>query len=150
MADQFSNEYTNAYVSKPVVKLNPAEKDGKIRRLSGNITLSAEIGTTDSIFMAKLPANAVIVGARMVAPGGASGTLALGWGAGENEAADADGIFAAIPGNAAADLTFDLSSSTAAKNKRFSEEVDIILSASVISGGWSGDLVELELSYIIE
>ena len=84
------------------------------------------------------------------APGGASGTLALGWGAGENEAADADGIFAAIPGNAAADLTFDLSSSTAAKNKRFSEEVDLILSASVISGGWSGDLVEVELEYIID
>ena len=150
MADQNSLEYARAYVTKPADKLNPSELNGRKRILKGTITLGAEIGITDSIFMAKIPANAVIVGARMVAPGGASGTLALGWGAGENEAADADGIFAAIPGNAAADLTFDLSSSTAAKNKRFSEEVDLILSASVISGGWSGDLVEVELEYIID
>lgn len=150
MANQNSIEFAKAFVTKPVSKLNPSELNGRKRRLSGTITLAAEIGTTDSIFMAKLPANAVIIGARMVAPGGASGTLALGWGAGENEVADADGIFAAIPGNAAADLTFDLSSSTAAKNKRFSEEVDIILSASVISSGWSGDLVEIELEYIID
>lgn len=147
---QFSDQYAKAYNTKPASKLEPRELNGRVRRLSAEITLGAEILTTAQVVMAKLPANAVIIEARLIAPGGTGGTLNLGWAAGENEVADDNGIFAAIAGNSAVDVTFDMSSATAAKNKKFSEEVDIELSASVDSVGWNGDLVELEIAYIID
>ena len=65
MADQNSLEYARAYVTKPADKLNPSELNGRKRILKGTITLGAEIGINDSIFMAKIPANAVIVGAAL-------------------------------------------------------------------------------------
>lgn len=150
MATYYSNEYDKSCVTKPLQKLSPAELNGKVRRLTGNITLGAEILAADTVKMALLPANSVIIAVRMIAPGGASGTIQLGWGAGENEVADANGIFSAVPANAAVDVEFDLSSGTAAKNKRFSDPVDIELTSTVDTAGWSGDLVEMEILYIIE
>ena len=147
---QFSDQYDKAYNIQPHSKLEPRELNGRVRRLSAEITLGAEILTTAQVVMARLPANAVIIEARLIAPGGTGGTLDLGWAAGENEAADANGILAGIAGNAAVDSAFDMSSSAAAKNKKFSEEVDIELSVSVDTVGWNGDLVELEISYIID
>jgi len=151
MANFYSNQYQKSLISEPVEKLLPGELNGRIRRIYADVTLGAEITTADSLFVAKLPANAVVVKAHIVAPGGTGGTLALGNGAGENEAADADSFIAGIAGNAAVNEERDLSATEAGLiNKRFSEDVDVILSASVDSVGWSGDLVKVELLYVID
>lgn len=147
----YTDQYQAAYVTKPATRLKPHERDGKIRRMFASVTLTGEITTTDSLYVGKLPANAVPTRARVVAPGGTAGTLALGWGAGaSSEAADADGFLAAIDGSAAVNATMDIASSSAGLNKRFAEEVDVILSASVDSAGWTGDLVKVEIEYVIE
>ena len=106
MATQNSVQFEAAYNAEPKSKLKPHELNGRIRRMYAEVTLAAEVlasGAND-IFMAKLPANAVIIGAKLFAPGGTGGTLQLGWDAGESEAADVDGIFPAVAGNAAADI----------------------------------------------
>lgn len=150
MALQYSTQYNGAYNTEPKINLSPDKLNGRIRRIYAEFTLTAEIlasGAND-LTLAKLPANAVIIEARLIAPGGSAGTLALGWLAGDSEAADSDGIMAAIAGNSAVDEVLEWTD--AAFNKRFSEEVDIVLSSTVDSAGWSGDKVELELRYVID
>lgn len=150
MALQYSTEYEAAYNTEPKSNLIPDKLNGRIRRIFASFTLTAEIlasGANDFI-LAKLPANAVLIEARLIAPGGTGGTLDLGWLAGESEVADPNGIMAGIAGNAAVDDT--MAWTDAAFNKRFSEEVDIVLSSSVDSAGWSGDLVQMELRYVID
>jgi len=150
MANFYSNQYQSAFVTEPKGKLAPAELNGRVRRIFADVTLGAEITTADSLFVAKLPSNAVVMQAHVVAPGGTGGTLALGWAAGLNEVADADGLVAGIAGNAAVNEKRDLSASEAFASKRFSEDVDLILSASVDSVGWTGDLVKVEILYVID
>jgi hypothetical protein len=152
MADQNSNQYASAYVTEPRGKLDPNELNGRVRNIFADITLSAEIATTDTVFLHRLPANSTIKSCRLFAPGGTAGTLDLGWNASADggEAADPNGLLPGIAGNAAVDLTMDLSNQQAGYRKKFSEPVDIILSTSVLSAGWSGDLVQLELEYIID
>lgn len=149
MATLYSNQFNNAYVAEPISKLQPKEYNGQVRRIFADVTLSSEITTADVLKICKLPANAVIIEARIVAPGGSAGTLALGWAAGaDSEAADADGIIAGLSGAAAIDSSMGWSD--AAFNKRFSESVDVELSASVNTAGFSGDLIQVELRYIVD
>lgn len=151
MADFYSNQYQKAYIDEPTEKLFPGELNGRVRRIYADVTLGAEITTADSLFVAKLPANSVVLQAQIVAPGGTGGTLALGNGAGEKEAADADAFIAGINGAAAVNEKRDLSATEAGLiSKRFQEDVDVILSASVDSVGWNGDLVKVELLYVID
>jgi len=150
MATFYSDQYNNAFIAEPSSKLEPKELQGMVRRIYATITLAAEIDTPDIVKLAKLPANAVIIEARLVAPGGTSGTLDLGWAAGANglEVADANGILAALDGSAAIDASMGWS--LPAHNKRFAEEVDIQLSATVITAGFNGDVLKLELRYIVD
>jgi len=148
--DYFSDEYAKAYNQSPKSNLSPAEKDGKLRTIYASVTLGAEITTADKLYLCKLPGSAVMREVKLVAAGGTGGTLDLGWGASESEVADANGIIAAIDGSAAVSEVMNLSNKAAAYGKRFAQEVDVVLSASVDSVGWTGDLVELEITYIIE
>ena len=149
MADQYSSQYDKAYISK-TDKLLPSELNGKVRYLKADITLGAEITTTESVFMGKIPANAIIKSSRFVSAAGTSGTMNLGWAAGESESADANGFNSALNASGAVDDSMDVGAKQAGYGKRFAEELDIILSASVITVGMSGKLVEIEIEYIVE
>lgn len=150
MTTLYSSQYTSAYITEPKSKLEPKELNGRVRRIFATITLSQEIDTTDVVKLAKLPANATPIEARLVAPGGSAGVLQVGWSAGSegNEAADADGLMGAIDASAAVDDT--LSWSDAGFNKKFSESVDIELSATTLTADWDGDAIQFELRYIID
>lgn len=151
MAIVYTEQYNNAYVASPRVNLYPHEMNGRVRHIYGKITLGAEIDTTDVVKVCKLPANAVPVRIRFVAPGGTAGVLQLGWAAGERyESADADGFAAAVAGNAAVNLTQDLSSGVAGIMKRFAEPVDVELTATTLTAGWNGDVVQFSIEYIID
>lgn len=146
-----SDEYAKAYVTQPVSKLEPFEFGGRVRKLYASVTLGAELTTADVLNMAKLPANATPLRVHLIAPGGTAGSLELGWAAGEAiEAADADGLIASFAGNAAVDEVMDIANQAAGYNKKFAEEVDVQLVATVNTTGWSGDLVEMEIEYIID
>ncbi len=151
MANFYSNQYQKAFITEPVEKLLPGELNGRVRRIYADVTLGAEITTADSLFIAKLPANAVVVKVHISAPGGTGGTLALGNGAGDKEAADADSFIAGINGAALVNEQRELNAVEAGViSKRFQEDVDVILSASVDSAGWSGDIVKVEILYVID
>ena len=152
MAIFYSDEYQGAYIDEPKSNLNPDKYNGRIRRIYASITLGAEIATTDQVKFCKLPSNAVIKSCRFIAPACTSGTLNLGWAASDEggEAADDNGLAAAMNVSSALDDVMDIGAQLAGFNKRFSEEVDIELSASVITSGASGDVYELELEYIID
>lgn len=150
MATFYSTEFQAAHVDEPSSKLLPGNLNGRVRRLYAEITLSAEISTADVVKFAKLPANSVPLQAKIVAPGGSAGTLNLGWSAGSegSEAADSDGLVAAMSGASAIDAAMGFSD--AGFNKRFAESVDIELSASVNSAGFTGDLVQVEVLYVVD
>lgn len=150
MSTLYSNQFNSAYVADPISKLEPKEYQGMVRRIFADITLGAELAVNDIVKLCKLPANAAIIEARIVAPGGLSGTLQLGWSAGSAglEAADNDGIIPNLSGSAAIDSS--MAWSAPAFNKRFVESVDIELLASVATTGFSGDKIQFELRYIVD
>ena len=146
-----SEQNAKAYVSEPKEQLAPYELNGRIRSIYASIVLGAEITTADVVKFCKLPANAVIISCRFIAPGGGAGTLNLGWAAGANsEGASPHGLAQSLAGSGAIDDTMDIGAKQQGYGKRFSEEVDIELSAIVDTTGFSGDKLELELKYIID
>lgn len=151
MADQYSNQYQSAFRDDPASQLQVDEFQGKVRRLYADITLSAEIGTSDLVKLAKLPKGAVPIQAKILSVnGGSAGVIQVGWAAGANgdEAADADGIMGAI--STAAAVNDSLAWTDAGFNKRFAEEVELQISATTLTVGMSGELIQFELLYIMD
>ena len=80
MANLYSTQYTNAYLSSPPAKLTPAEQGGKLRTVLWKYTQGASAGTIgDVIYFGKLPAGAtVLAGTLHWGTGTASETTAIG------------------------------------------------------------------------
>lgn len=147
---EFSNQYTKAYISEPRGKLFPHEKDGRMRRMFADITLAGEITASNPILLQKFPKNAVISKVKLVIPAGTSGTLDLGWDAGLSEVADNDGLMAGLDASALISNEANIASGEVGINKRFASEVNLILSASVDSVGLTGNLIKIEIEYVID
>lgn len=156
MADQNSTQYEAAYVTEPISKLDPKEYNGRVRRIFAEAILAGELTAGDVVTMAKLPANASIIQAELsVSASLGAGTLDCGWAisAGGNEAADPNGIIDGFDSTATTLVALDKSAAgaDAAFNKKFSEPVDIqitAMDANTTSG--SGDTIRLEILYTID
>jgi len=147
---EYSNQYTKAFITEPAGKLFPHEKDGRMRRMYVDHTLAGEIAAANSVVLMKLPKNAVISKVKLVIPSGTAGTLNLGWAAGLNEVADDNGLMAALDSSALISEESNIASGEVGINKRFAGEVNLILSASVDSTGLTGNLIKMEIEYVID
>ena len=154
MANENSTQFEAAYVNPSKTELKPHELNGRVRSIFADVTVSSEKAVGEQIFMCKLPANSVIKSARVnVGAGSATaGTLVLGWNAGERyEAADNNGLLTAVDPTAAGTSAADaFTGNPGLMPKRFQEEVDIILEATVLTVGMTGDVLKLELEYIVD
>jgi len=106
--------------------------------------------------MAKLPANASIISAKLSANAGAGlGVLDLGWAAGSEglEIADPNGIITGATEVSTASQNMDetINGGDPAYNKKFSEPVDIeLIATAATTASAGGAIYRLELLYTID
>jgi len=160
MATLYANEADKVLNTTPIDKADTNAAHGRVRILSDEITLAAELSAGDVIKFGgvKMPKGARLVGARLVSPqlgsGGGNGELDMGWEAGANgdEAADADGIFDGVEvGSAVADVDLqDSSAASGAYLKVFDEAVQIIITANETTDAGSGDTIQAHLYYVLD
>lgn len=156
MASQESSQYAKAYTQEPVGKLDPKELNGRVRRIFAEAILSSEIAIGETIKMAKLPANASIISAKLSANAGAGlGVLDLGWAAGSEglEIADPNGIITGATEVSTASQNMDetINGGDPAYNKKFSEPVDIeLIATAATTASAGGAIYRLELLYTID
>ena len=149
MAELYGSEFQKAYIDEPSGKLDANERDGRKRYSFSSSTPSADLNAGDIVKLLKIPANASIVDARLrIEAFGANNAFDIGWAAGESESADSTGLFSAVDTTAAVDVS--LADSVNGYRKKFSEEVDIQIEVGATVAGASGNLIKLELEYIID
>jgi hypothetical protein len=155
MANFNAVNYNLAYIAEPVEKIDVVEHKGKVRRMYDSYTVPSadELAENEDIAFFKLPANAKIVDARLIAPAtGATGQYDIGWLDNGTDAANLTGIF---DGNTQGDVGFGavdvkLLGTSAGFNKSFSAETEIVLTCGEVTADAGGDLIQLELYYVIE
>lgn len=132
----FGNQFTNAFITKPSVKIPPGDISGEIRYAHFDYTLPATPPiANDNIKLVRLPANVRVIDACLAFPDlGTTGTISLGWSASADgvEAAAASGLLASVDANTAADVATTEAAmiaggALAGYLKDFASEVDIEL-----------------------
>jgi hypothetical protein len=153
MTDFYGVNYTKQFVNVPSEKIPGGEQSGRLRVAYDEYTFTAIIDTTDALYMMKIPENARLHEAMLKSADlGTTGDLNVGWQAGASaaEAADADGLFAAVDVNAAANcyLMSQAAAAPAGLHKKFAEEVQAVIVPSEITTATSGS-ISLALWYAI-
>lgn len=158
MATLYGNQYNNAYVVNPSVKLGIGDYKGTVRRMYFDYTITAVPTNGDVIKLGKLPAGARVYDACLSFPDlGTAGTLELGWAASTDavEAASASGLLSTVDVNSAAasrtiiGLNGATGAAVAGLMKKFSSEVDIqiaVTAAWTVTSGTIKGFVE----YVLE
>ncbi len=152
MATVSSTEFTSAFVTVPNAKLIPANQHGRLRRAYASYTLPGESTDGDLIQMFKLPRGATIVYARFNAPNdGTAGIYDCGWDGGTNglETADLNGIFSVLDTGAGAVDTL-MVATIAGYNRKMADEVIIRLDTTETTIASVGDVLELEVWYVVD
>ena len=79
MATVYGNQYNNAYVAVPSVKINPGDVSGEVKFAYFDYTITAVSVANDIIKLMKLPKNAKVLDACLSFPDlGTTGVLELG------------------------------------------------------------------------
>ena len=88
MAEFYTDNYQKQYIDKPAQPFNKGEVAGRNRILMGRVTVSDALTVSDTILVGFIPANSVIVDAKIIVSKslGATGILELGHGASSTEA----------------------------------------------------------------
>lgn len=144
--------------NRPEEKIDVTEQHGRMRILKDSFTLAAELTAADEILMgAPLPEGAMIVEAVLQSPqlGSAdtNGELDVGWKAGADgvEAEDVDGLFAAVEvGSGSANVKLTDSLAFAGYLKKFSEEVQLFITANETTDAGVGDEITLVVYYVVD
>lgn len=157
MAALYGANATKRDVNVPSEKIEVSEQHGRVRRAYDSYTVTAsEITSGDTIDMMKLPAGAKIVNARIIAPvdggGTPAGILNIGWTDNGVDGADADGLFvgASQVDFGAGAIDNKLLGTSPAYNKKFSAETLIQMVSTETSAGSSGNVIELEVFYVVD
>jgi hypothetical protein len=152
MATLYGENATLRDNSQPSQKIRSQEQHGRMRIAHDQISLSAALALNDEVIMMKLPAGAKIYEAELSTDDlGTTGVLDIGWEAssGGGEAADQDGLFAAVDVATAAVARQKMANSVAGFQKRFSEEVRVKVVATTATTATSGD-IKLSVWYVVD
>lgn len=127
MATLYSSQWTNAFVSVPSVKIAPGDVGGEVKMAYAEFVVTAAPTNGDVLKLFKLPSGARLVEFVLSFPDlGTAGSLNVGWAANGVDAADADGILAAVDVNTAADTVLMTSGANLPGfGKEFGAETDI-------------------------
>lgn len=129
----------------PKEKIGVGEAYGVMRVAYDEYSFAAVIDTTDTLYMQEIPVNARVYDAVLKhADLGTTGLFNIGWQAGANgdESADADGFFAAVDVNSAADVQSARNDAAAPAgiHKSFSEAVQVVIVPTEVTTATSGDI----------
>lgn len=146
MADKYSSQYQNAYVSVPSVKIAPGEQSGEVKLLYAEHLGTAELATTDELYLAKIPAGARVIGGKIICPAtGATGIFKVGYKANGVDNADDDAFAVNIDPGAAA-VAADLAG--AGIGKEFSVETIVSLIPTEVTASFTGKTLQVWLLYV--
>ena len=153
MATFYGVNATKRDVNNPSEKIKVNEQHGRVRRAYDSYTLAAEASISDEILMMKLPSGAKLVDARLIAPSdGTTGQWDAGWDAAGSVAADQNGIFEGATegdtGGGAVDSK--LAGDRAGYNQEFDAETQLKLTCIEATTASSGDVLELEVFYVVD
>lgn len=161
MANFYGVNATKLLNQLPTDKVGLGEANGRVRLLYDKFTFTAALTTSDVLYVGSL----LPKGARVLdcviksADLGTTGDINVGWQASAEtsagsavEAADADGFFAALDVNAAADGYSMIGSSfgnSAGLLKKFNAAVQVVIVPSENTTATSGD-IEIAITYVID
>jgi len=152
MATLFGENATKRDNTVPAVKIRVQDQHGRMRIAHDQFTLTSVLALNDEIIMMELPAGAKVYEAELSSDDlGTTGDLDVGWAASAEggEAADQDGLFAAIDVNAAAVARLKILNSVPGFLKRFSEKVAIKIKATEATTAAVGD-IKLTIWYVVD
>jgi hypothetical protein len=160
MATLYGNQYSNAFVVNPSVKIPPGDQNGVVRRMYFDYTITATSTANDIIKLGQLPKGARVYDACLSFPDlGTTGVLELGWAASVEtsggsalEAADDNGFLASVDVNAAANTVNMIEVSGAAVPglmKDFTAAVDVQI---LVTTAWTvtSGTIKGYIEYIVE
>ena len=147
MASKYSAQWTKAFINVPSEKINPGEVSGSVKNEYASFTGAAELATTDTVFLAKLPAGARVLECKVRCPAtGATGIFDIGYQANGVDAADLDGfVVGADPGAAAVYAA----GAGAALGKKFSAETNVVLTPTEVTASFTGKTLEFWMLYTV-
>jgi len=146
MATLYGNQYNNAYVAVPSVKIGPGDVSGDTKKLYFDFTVTAAPTNGDIIKIAKLPKNVRVYDVCMAFPDmGTAGTLELGWSASAEldstgsavVAASASGFLSAVDVNTAAAIV-NMADVSGAAVAGFLKEFDAAVDVNItVTAAWT-------------
>jgi hypothetical protein len=157
LTDVYGVNYKAAYVTVPGSKIGGGEKGGGVQVIREKFTFDADGGASETVKLARLPAGAMVLSARVFGPDlGGTGTFELGNSASVNGSAiDALDVDSFIDAGDSSGQAFDVLDSASAQRGpaiglvRFSTEVDVILTLTGATSGATSKSIYLVLSYIV-
>ncbi len=140
MSNKYSDQYQSAFVNVPASKINSPDQSGGVKHMYMSFTGAAELGTSDTLYLGKIPAGSRVVECKVRCPAtGATGTFDIGYQANGVDAAALNGfVVAANPGAAAVYAA----GNGAAMGKKFTAETDVVLTPSAATASFTGKTVE--------
>jgi hypothetical protein len=147
MANKYGIQYTKAYVDVPSSKIDPGAVSGEVKSMYMSYLGSAELATTDTLYLGKLPAGARVLEAKVRCPAtGATGIFDIGYQANGVDSADLDAfVVGADPGAAAVYAA----GAGAGLGKKFTVETTIVLTPTEVTASFTGKTVEFWISYVV-
>jgi len=152
MATLYGVNATKRDNTTPAQKIAVTDQHGRMRVAHDEISLTALLALNDEVIFMELPAGAKLYEAEISTDDlGTTGVLDVGWEASSEggEAADQDGIFAALDVNSAAVARQKMANSVAGFQKTFTEKVRIKAVATTATTAASGD-IKLTLYYTVD
>ncbi len=152
MASKYGLNATKRDSNVPAEKIDVNEQHGRMRVAHDEYTLTAVLGTADSLYMMELPAGAKLYDAEISSDDlGTTGILDVGWEASADggEVADPNGIYAALDVKAAAIARQKMANSVGGFLKEFSEKVKIVIVPSEASS-LSAGTIKLTVWYVVD
>jgi hypothetical protein len=153
MADFFGDNATLRDSNVPSDKIKVQEQHGRMRIAHDTITFTAELTTSDSLKMMELPSGAKIYDAEVNSDDlGTTGVLDIGWEASSEggEAADPNGLYAALDVATAAVARQKMANSVAGYLKQFTEKVRIAIVPSTSTDAATGQTLNLTVWYTVD
>lgn len=133
-------QWTKAYINVPSEKIDKGDYKAHVESIYTSFLGAGELATTDTLFLAKLPAGARVLECKVRCPAtGATGIFDIGYQANGVDAADLDGFVAGADPGAAAVYA---SGAGAALGKKFTVETNVVLTPSEVTASFTGKTIE--------
>jgi hypothetical protein len=141
MATIYSKQYKKAFIDVPSEKIERGEYRGKPEVVYFEHTLAADVANADILKLFKMPKGGRLLDFQ-IQQNALGGSCAgnIGWAAGENDSAVANGIAAAVDLSSAAVDTLDVSA--AGRYKQFVDEVDVQIAFTAASSSATGKVIK--------